>query len=1127
MSGSRGNHHPRTARPSGGALLICALACALLLAFAGGTAAAAEEETHFFDADLSLTGDCSTSALDPVPDPGCPGGSHPPSGPFSNPHAITTDFYGNIYVSSATLEDPDGGWIDVFDPNGNFLTELSLSYYPTSLAVDSEGNLYVANMANTPKIRRYPPSTYEPSKGKIEYGLPPVTVLEKTFSTIMAISLNRENDHIFANPGTAVYEYGSAVEGNPLIDESTGEMVEHSVGNGIAVDPVRKRIYASNVAFAGGPPIIRIFELEEPHEQIGVIDGSTTPAGKWLGGFLSIAVDEGTGHVFVYDGDGSSTPVHEFLPDGTYVAGIDHDFDWEIRLQIGIDNGPQSPNGGLNPDGRYLFVPSHTVGTGHAFAFEPKPGPQPPEVEDLSVTGVTEDDAVLRGNVSPNALETTYRFEYVTEEAFEEGGFEGATVAGEGTLAPSTETLPLTAAATGLAPGTSYRFRLVAESEAGAGDEEMAFATFPVRDVFGGCDNEARRTGPSAGLPDCRAYELVTPADTNGQPPFGGTTNPFFPTALANRAGDRLSFKVAGGAIPGFDVTGSHFGDPYLSAREEDGWRTASAGPTGTEIEEVLSGSSSRDQKYSFWKTGKQGGSAGIPGVEITYVRHPDGHSELVGQGSLGTIPNAQGRLISEGGGHVIFSTERDFPSQLEPNAPPDGTRTIYDRTADGVTHVVSLLPGDITPAANQHAFYGGASLDGKGIAFEFGDPLSGFKLYLRYENTETYEIGENVDFAGVAEGGNRIFYVEAGDLLRFDAQTEAVTAFSSSGDVTPVNVSADGSTAYFVSPSVLSGDPNPNGDLPQAGEENLYLSRAGAISFVGTVTERDVDGENANFDFGGLGLWSVGWSAGNLAVAPSRTTLGGDVLFFESRANLTGYDSGDRPQVYRYDAAGETLSCLSCSPIGAAATGEASLQSVSQGLGQPQPLNPATLVDGLWRGGERVFFESTEALVLADVDGLRDVYEWEDEGVGSCTTPGGCVYLISSGASARDDYLYAASESGDDVFVLTADQLVPWLDPDETPSIYDARVGGGFAPPPPLPGECLGETCQPAAQAPSDPPVLFRGQGNVPQETRPRCPKGKRKVRRAGKVRCVRPRKQRHHQKRGGRTRGDRRAHR
>jgi hypothetical protein len=162
--------------------------------------------------------------------------------------------------------------------------------------------------------------------------------------------------------------------------------------------------------------------------------------------------------------------------------------------------------------------------------------------------------------------------------------------------------------------------------------------------------------------------------------------------------------------------------------------------------------------------------------------------------------------------------------------------------------------------------------------------------------------------------------------------------------------------------------------------------------------------------------------------------------------------------------------------------------------------------VPGLRADGERAFFESAEALVAADIDGRRDVYEWEQAGVGSCpaTREDGCVYLISSGRSARGDYLYGHSQSGDDVFIFSADILVKG--DGNTLSVYDARVGGGFAEP--LPDICI----QPdECRQPAPPPVLpvphsrVGPPGNVePQKKPKKCPKGKRKVKRGGKVVCV-----------------------
>jgi hypothetical protein len=434
-----------------------------------------------------------------------------------------------------------------------------------------------------------------------------------------------------------------------------------------------------------------------------------------------------------------------------------------------------------------------------------------------------------------------------------------------------------------------------------------------------------------------------------------------------------------------------------------------------------------------------------------------------------------------------------------------------------------SLLPGDVTPAAGENAIYRGASLDGRGVVFTIGKTL-----YLRRDNAKTYEIGEDLEYAGIAEGGGRVFYMKGSDLYAYDAEAEASVRFTESGDVTPVNVAAEGTAAYFLSPSVLSAEANPNGALPQPGGENLYLSREGTLHFLGTVSEEDIDAEGEQGKdpvIPGLGRWlhALRFSSGELGLDPSRATPDGQVLLFESRADLTGYDHEGYTEVYRYDALANTLTCLSCNPTLVAPSGNGRLNLVSRGGGGP--LGPSSLTGNLRDDGRRAFFESEEALVAADTDGLSDVYEWEDEGVGSCRTEGGCVYLISSGQSAHPNYLFGVSEDGRDVFFRTTDLLLPEHDPDETASIYDARVEGGFAPPSGNAGECLGEACQPAVVAPEDPtPVSasFEGQGNVFEAPSANGGCAKHKVRRHG--RCVarkRHRKAKKHSARAAKHRG------
>ena len=146
--------------------------------------------------------------------------------------------------------------------------------------------------------------------------------------------------------------------------------------------------------------------------------------------------------------------------------------------------------------------------------------------------------------------------------------------------------------------------------------------------------------------------------------------------------------------------------------------------------------------------------------------------------------------------------------------------------------------------------------------------------------------------------------------------------------------------------------------------------------------------------------------------------------------------------------------------------------------------------------------------------------------GVGSCKRPDGCIFLISSGHGENDSMFLDSSDSGNDAFFVTREQLV-LADKDEQLDLYDARVGGGIASQgETLRPECQGEACQPAALVPGDPTPsssAFNGAGNVRERggTRPRCPNGKRRVRRQGKARCVKPQRKRHHKRAANTNRG------
>ena len=122
---------------------------------------------------------------------------------------------------------------------------------------------------------------------------------------------------------------------------------------------------------------------------------------------------------------------------------------------------------------------------------------------------------------------------------------------------------------------------------------------------------------------------------------------------------------------------------------------------------------------------------------------------------------------------------------------------------------------------------------------------------------------------------------------------------------------------------------------------------------------------------------------------------------------------------------------------------------------------------DPLVAAGDRPAPEKRSSTATKQSVGVENVYEYEPAGQGSCTSQPGCVALISSGTSRHESAFLDASESGNDVFFLTAAQLVA-QDTDNSLDIYDARVCGTpetqscLPEKPPPPPACSGEECRP-----------------------------------------------------------------
>jgi hypothetical protein len=548
-----------------------------------------------------------------------------------------------------------------------------------------------------------------------------------------------------------------------------------------------------------------------------------------------------------------------------------------------------------------------------------------------------------------------------------------------------------------------------------------------------GCANEAVRQAETAAHPegfatqlsDCRAYEQVTPVDKDGTNPTG-----YLNGVQASPSGDGIVFVVAAN-MPG--ASGGDHPPFFLGSRGGEGWSDrglqAPRGPHGQSI--VVGWSEDLSE-------GVVESSEELPGGNVSSLYLRDGAT-----GSFQLALRAPGNRqfypagFSADDSHMIFATQ----NQLLPSAAA-GQLNLYELHG-GVVSLVGVLPDGSTPPGGSSAGADGSaegefytesaiSRDGSRVFFTAGGTE---QIYVREGGARTVSVGTGV-FLAATPDGSRVFYRASGlggDLVEFDVASEQTTDLTPGGGVEGLlGMSDDGSYVYYAA----------NGG-------GLYVLHEGTVSFIAT-TSNEANWNRASKFGSGVIDRSKDYKV-------SRVSSDGRFLLF------TGSDG----QLDRYDAVHGRLGCVSCAPGGVPPAAAVTLRSLPQPEGVYS--EPAVLLRNLSSDGSRVFFETAAALVSRDTNGVQDVYEWEQQGVGSCqgssatfsAASGGCLYLVSSGRSPQPSFFADASANGDSVFFFTFQPLVG-QDQDGLVDVYDARAGGGFAAqnPPVAPAPCEEEGC-------------------------------------------------------------------
>jgi hypothetical protein len=780
------------------------------------------------------------------------------------------------------------------------------------------------------------------------------------------------------------------------------------------------------------------------------------------------------------------------------------------------------------------------------------------EIRATFTTEVGPDSARLNATVDPLGIPSVGFFEYVDDETFEASGFSSATRVpalgeldfGLGSAATRGATL------SDLQPGTTYHYRVVADDqliEPVAGPAET-FTTFARNEAVSCPENETFRSGPSGLLPDCRAYELVSPLEKESGdviPLNEATTSLLGALEQSSTSGAKLAY----GSYRAFgDAPSAPLNSQYIASRNSaSGWASHAITPPRTRLDlEAINTldtevkALSPDLCESWFRTVAEpslaaDAVAGFPNI----YRRSDGECGSMEYEAITTVVPPH-RLVKDYNQLELQGVSTDgsavlyvAPDNLTPEAvqlpgkpPPAGSsgelQQLYERRGAQL-YFICLLPGNIP--SNEPCQAGGpanvlssgsltrfASLnnaiseDGSHVFWtSYHDVPGPGPIYVRIDNAQTIAVSEEAEqdqgsstsqYWMAAEDGSKAIFTTGGNLYEFEVATETTTliAEDSAG---VLGASDDAEWVYFASENALTGA-NAEGRLPIVGEANLYLRREGTTQFIATLRDADFISQ-----FSPITPIPVSRT--------SRVTPNGHQAAFMTAANPTGYDNTDArsgkadAEVYRYDATanegGGELLCVSCNPTGARPAGtdiNAGKATEIWAAGSiPGWENTLYASRALSEDGRRVFFESTDALSPLDSNGVGDVYQWEGVGTGNCTQAsssysaanGGCVDLISSGQSARLSRFVDASPSGEDVFFSTLASLLP--EDYGLVDIYDARVDGGL-PSPPLPApECEAEACQnpapaPLLQTPSS--LTYSGPGNVqePAAKPKKCPKGK-----------------------------------
>ena len=711
-----------------------------------------------------------------------------------------------------------------FDRAGSFVSEFLSreGLGPSGLALDRESTIYLTDGRAT--VNRYTP------EGTFLGRVTPTTT--DAGSPVTGLTASEADEALYADQGgAAIGAYARSCDRSVGFCEPFQRFGEGAIdsGAGLAIDSPAGTLYAASTEadqIAVFP--VAIEAVTQPPDEVtassATLHATVNPEGAELSG-CRFEYGEGGAE------GGLSVPCAE------------------TPAQIGAGRSPvpvEAAIGGLSGAAAYSFRLRATNQNGDVKAEELQFHTlEVPGISGVLATGVEGGSATLNAQIDPHGSATHYRFEW--------GPCAGTCAASpypnstpEGELAEGASATTVTAALSGLSAATTYHFRASATNDLGtATSPEHTFVEEPMAPIETGCPNETlRQLDNSSALPDCRAYELVTPPEKNGSLIGGLLFGQAFPQIAPG--GEALGAPAVQclAHTPGCIGHRSSEGQLYDFIRTPAGWQANPLAPSAAAF-----------QTDSWWSTAVPGSGRTLfsapdsEGREVFYVREPDGSSRRVGP--FGNKADAHGDLpgISTMPSEALIVSTPDFSrivysqrvptwsfDEGEPNA-----RSLYEYMAlsggvpelvgvsgpHGSTDLISacgtgLGGGNPDDAANG---YNPLSEDGAIVWFTASECQTGTganagvavpvaELYERIEGSRTIEASaptpsscttaacrnskaSDAEFEGASRDGRFVLFTSTQKLTDEASEDAADTASAASRGCTKTPSSASGCNLY------------------------------------------------------------------------------------------------------------------------------------------------------------------------------------------------------------------------------------------------------------------------------------------------------------------------------------------